>query len=206
MTRPDQFIAAARVPGRLKAGIHGSWTIHRVYIPEDSPHRERVGHPILTSLHRMTCASPHTEYGDVVMEDSAEELRKHLPIWVSGRGRILVSGLGLGCVVRGLLAKPEVQHVDVVEIDRTILRVVGAEFADNPRVSLHLGDALKKRWPSGTRFDWAWHDIWTEDGNGLPLHKLHLELIARYQKLVRNKQGAWALPRVVKHLWPGLIG
>jgi hypothetical protein len=34
----------------------------------------------------------------------------------------------LGCVVRGLLSKPEVERIDVVEIDGDILRVVGKEF------------------------------------------------------------------------------
>jgi spermidine synthase len=51
------------------------------------------------------------------MEDTLSELRRHTPIFMRAKGRLLVTGLGLG-VVRGLLAKPEVEHIDVVEIDR----------------------------------------------------------------------------------------
>jgi hypothetical protein len=52
---------------------------------------------------------------EVVMEDSPRELRRHLPIWMHAHGRVLVTGLGLGCVVRGLLASPHVEYIDVAK-------------------------------------------------------------------------------------------
>ena len=128
------------------------------------------------------------------MEDSAFELRKHLPIWMAARGRVLVTGLGLGCVVRGLLAKPEVEQIDVVEIDDDILRVVGPEFAKDPRVTLHHGDALEI--DLAGRFDFAWHDLWTE-GDGL--HQLHVALLMRFSNRC-GPQGAWAFPRFAARL------
>jgi hypothetical protein len=36
------------------------------------------------------------------MNDFPQELKKHLDFVLRARGRVLVTGLGLGCVVRGL--------------------------------------------------------------------------------------------------------
>lgn len=128
---------------------------------------------------------------DVVMEDSDGELSKHLPIMMAARGRVLVTGLGLGCVVRGLLHNPGVTHIDVVEKDGGILKVVGPEFEGNPRVKLHHDDAFEFH-VRGKWWDFAWHDIHIF-GDGLQL--LHVKLLKKYQLHV-GRQGAWAYPRI----------
>ena len=139
------------------------------------------------------------------MEDSRLELSRHLPIWLAARGRVLVTGLGLGCAVRGLLASPAVEHVDVVEIDPDIIRIVGAEFAEDPRVNLIHGDALTVNFFPGTRWGYAWHDLW-EDGSGdKRLQRIHAELIVKYQDCVRH-QGAWEFPRLAKRIAARQIG
>lgn len=147
-----------------------------------------------TALRRFTDATMHLN-GEVVMEDSLTELRRHAPIWLAARGRVLVTGLGLGCVVRGLLACPEVNHIDVIEIDRSIIRVVGAEFHNEARVTITAGDALSCHFPAN-HWDFAWHDIWCE-GSGL--QKLHVELMSRFKDCC-TVQGAWMLPRFVKRM------
>lgn len=204
---PDYYLSAARCPSTLKAQEFGLWTIERRAAPESEPHgamfRALVGSPVQTALGRITEATMHQPPGEIVMEDSTQELSRHLPIWLAARGRLLVTGLGLGCVVRGLLASPQVEHIDVIELDRDILRIVGAEFEREPRVSLHLGNALTCKMP-GRHWDFAWHDCWCE-GSGLQL--LHLKLIARYRKRCA-RQGAWMLPRMMKRRlahW-GLLG
>jgi predicted membrane-bound spermidine synthase len=116
---------------------------------------------------------------------------------------VLVSGLGLGCVVRGLLARPAVLHVDVLEIDATILRLIGPEFAANPRVTLIQADARCWRPPDGTHYDFAWHDIWHAEESW---HVIHAHLIERYQSIC-DRQGAWQFPREIKRLLRGrLVG
>lgn len=125
------------------------------------------------------------------MEDSQSELQKHLPIWLRARGRVLVTGLGLGCVVRGLLAKPDVDHITVIEIDRSILRIVGHEFESNTRVSLVHGDALAFH-PNGHHWDYAWHDLWTDGEEHLQC--LHARLMAKFFHSC-DVQGAWEFPR-----------
>ena len=201
----SRYIRAARVPNRLKPQAFGLWSIRRVTI-KDNPQASEwdklgfkvaVGFDSQTLLHRWSMKSLHLNRGEIVMEDSRTELQKHLPIWLNAFGRVLVTGLGLGCVVRGLLANPQVEHITVVEIDRSILRVVGHEFAFNRRVEMIHGDALKVdlRRP----FEFAWHDLWTDGDEHLQV--LHTKLLVRFEPWC-GFQGAWNLPRYAKKMMP----
>lgn len=185
---PRNYMEAARVPETLQPCEFGKWTIRRDRMPEPDP----CGWSRYTLLHRWSFGSLHTLHGEIVMEDSSCELRKHLGLWMVAEGGVLVTGLGLGCVVRGLLAKPAVSRVDVIEIDADILRIVGAEFADDPRVTLHHGDALTLPIRDDARWDFAWHDLWTDGERHLQL--LHAEVMVRFRRFC-GRQGAWAFPR-----------
>ena len=196
--KPFDFVEAARVPTYLKAQTFGLWTIAKFDVAsmpltndEQSFVAERLQVDRWTPLSRATEATMMFQFGEVVMDDGNVELRKHLPIWLRARGRVLVTGLGLGCVVRGLLANRDVDLVDVVEIDKNIARVVGHEFAGNSRVRLHVGDALTFPAPDRPTWDFAWHDLWCEGGG---LQTLHARLIIRFRRSCRE-QGAWAFPR-----------
>lgn len=194
---PRDYLEAARVPDTVQPQKFGLWTIQRIDVPwlED---QTKVGWSDYTLLRRLSYRSLHRDGpGEVVMEDSQVELRKHLPIWLSARGRVLVTGLGLGCVVRGLLASPFVEHIDVIEIDRGILSVIGAEFASEQRVALHHGDALTLKIPG--EWDYAWHDLWTDGDEHL--QRLHVKLFARFRKQCRH-QGAWDFPREIARILP----
>lgn len=160
--------------------------------------RDMWGHGYHTTLERHHIGTLMRERGEIVMEDSPSELKKHLPILLAASGRVLITGLGLGCVVRGLLSKPEVTHIDVVEIDEWILRVVGREFAGNPRVTLHHGDAEFYRGFEQRGWDFGWHDIWSREECW---DVIHVRLLARYHD-GWIRQGAWALPKDLKRVWP----
>lgn len=190
---PADYLAAARVPPWYqRKQTFGPWTMERMPQPDVTlAFVMGIGADGYTILHRPTEATMHLDRGVIVMEDSRRELRKHLPIWLTARGRVLVTGLGLGCVVRGLLANPAVEQIDVVEIDDDILRVIGPEFARDPRVTLHHDDALTIQFHPAARWDFAWHDLWTEDEG---LQGLHVQLFARFWRRV-GRQGAWAFPR-----------
>jgi hypothetical protein len=196
--QPIDYITRARVPATLEPQKFGPWTIIRADIRESIPiFVSWVGFETMTMLCRYTTATMHKEHGEVVMEDSLRELRRHLPIWLHARGRILVTGLGLGCVVRGLLASPDVEHITVIEIDERIIRVVGKEFERNDRVRMIHGDALTVKLED--KFDFAWHDIWTEGNEHLQV--LHVRLIKRFHPRCQM-QGAWLLPRMFKRKAP----
>lgn len=198
----QRLLEAARVPQWVKPQAFGPWILQRVTADAYSDEARWIGWHSYTLLRRKIPATvdnmQHADEDgmvlDVVMEDSQRELRKHLPILMSARGRVLVTGLGLGCVVRGLLAKPDVEEIHVVENDDDILRVIGPEFARNPRVTLYHADAMHLTFPAGTKFDFAWHDIWTPGNKGLQM--LHAALFADMRKHVPlHRQGAWAFPR-----------
>jgi hypothetical protein len=200
---PQDYITAARVPDTLRPQAFGRWEIRRVWARESTTvcanlwFQEQVGFPSQTQLLTHTMATLHLKHGETVMEDSLRELRKHLPIWLRAKGRVLVTGLGLGCVVRGLLASPAVEQITVVEIDANILRVVGHEFSANPRVRLIHGDAFKVQLRE--KFEAAWHDLWT-DGD-VHLSVLHAKLLAQFRSQCKV-QGAWNLPRYFKRQMP----
>jgi hypothetical protein len=204
---PSQFIRAAHVSDRFPAPQEfGSWAVRRRTSAEGKTPESRAmfralyGFEYVTFLYHATEATQHLvpEAWSCVMEDSVIELSRHLPIWMAARGRVLVTGLGLGCVVRGLLINPEVEHVDVIELDPHIIREVGSEF-DFDRVTIHRGDALTLELEGS--WDYAWHDLWC-DGPGL--HGLHVQLLARFHDRVRARQGAWMFPRTLSRAWPGL--
>lgn len=197
------LLDSCRVPESVPVGPFGLWVIDRHHFTNDNfmqAYRKafQVGYDSFTALMRWHGGNLHTA-PECVMEDTTKELRRHLPILLRASGCVLVSGLGLGCVVRGLLSKPEVTHVDVIEIDPFIIARIGPEFRDNPRVTIHQGDALTIEWPNGICWDWAWHDVWCEQGS---LDVLHAELLGRYSDMVANSQGAWQFPREIKRRWP----
>ena len=204
--KPSDYLNAARVPNALQPQEFGLWSIQRKTFSRETKagaiQIALVGWPSQTILLRMTEATLHLD-GVIVMEDGVSELRRHLPIWLAARGRVLVTGLGLGCVLRGLLAKPEVEHVDVIEIDADIIRVVGAEFDGNPRAAIHHGNALTMQWPAVTRWDYAWHDLWIEQENKLQLD--HMAAMLHFKDQV-PKQGAWAFPKFIKRRSSMLLG
>jgi hypothetical protein len=197
---PRDFLEAARVPHSLKPQQFGLWEIKRLESPREDLVRaaglEPIGWPDYTVLMRTTLSNLQLEDGHIVMEDSARELRRHLPIWMRARGRVLITGLGLGCVVRGLLASPAVEHVDVVEIDPLIMRHVGAEFRGSTRCTLHRADALKWQPPAGASWDFAWHDLWFE--SSADLHCAHVMLFRKFKPWIDlPRQGARAFPREI---------
>jgi hypothetical protein len=129
------------------------------------------------------------------MSDTRAEIMEHTPLfnrlwWAeldSGPGiRLLINGLGLGVAVHGAL-QYKISHIDVVEHNEAIVDLVRPLITDD-RVTIHSGDAYDMQWPRGTKWDFAWHDIWPAiDDDNLPgMRKLH----AKYRKRV-YWQGCW---------------
>lgn len=211
----QHYLDAARVPDVWRARWHnrsfGLWQLVFHDLLEISPALHRVmvreyGCLAVMGLHRWTNATLMRGLGECVMEDSPAELARHLPLWLAARGRVLITGLGLGCCVRGALANPAVEHIDVVELEPELLAIVGEEFRDNPRVTLIEGDAIAYCNTTRVRYDVAWHDLWTDTMYGL--HRMHVEMIAAIEQLASRHdwptplQGAWAMPRQVKRVLP----
>ncbi len=110
------------------------------------------------------------------MSDTTAERHDHyeplLHMWRSDARRVLINGLGLGIIVNAALALPSVEHIDVVEIDERVVKLIGQHYARDPRVTIHVADAYEqtKLWPRGTRWDVGWSDIWPDlNEDNLPL-------------------------------------
>ena len=95
-----------------------------------------------------------------IMSDTEAEVWDIDPLFRRAKGRVLLNGLGLGVALKGVLDKPEVTSVDVVEISQDVINLVWPTYEHDPRAHIHSGDALTFEWPVGTHWDVVWHDIW----------------------------------------------
>lgn len=194
----DQIIRAM-MASNVPACEAGSWSIRKMpssrfeydYL---SRYYEVLPDGEYTFLHNMNAAYLGNDLGECVMEDTPHELRTHLDFALKARGRVLISGLGLGCVVRGVLCNQDVEEVVVLERDQRILDSVLPHMPDDPRLKVEHECAL--RYASfNDRYDFAWHDIWSDpDKDEEPLPLLHTKLLMNHSGHVR-RQGAWGMPR-----------
>lgn len=119
-------------------------------------HSNRTGEEILDRV------CPDDSSWIPVMSDTPAELEGHEHAVKYATGRVLVTGLGLGCIVQGLLAKPGVERIDVVEIDPEVIGLTGYYYGGDPRVHIWRGSAADPNLlPADLRWDYAWHDIWS---------------------------------------------
>ena len=111
-----------------------------------------------------------TEGGTLWMSDTPSEIIDHIHAireMEKRGGRVAINGLGVGVVTQAALRAPTVERVDVVELSEAVISLVGPHYtalaeAEGKELVIHHADALTMRWPVGTRFDVAWHDIWPD--------------------------------------------
>lgn len=188
----DKFLQAGKVPRHLLPWGQGQ-ALNALVWKDDA----FMFHVCAEALHLVD--SPIEGFGGyTVMDDSDRELSRHLEAVKHAKGRVLKTGLGFGCFVRMCLLKPEVERIDVIEIDDNVIAHFGAEFKDNPRVRIYHGDALHVDIDPNARWDLAWHDIYCAGNKGL--QALHSKLLLKYARHCR-KQGAWQFPREYRKLY-----
>lgn len=104
------------------------------------------------------------------MSDTTAERQDHADavarIHLGKAERVLINGLGLGMVLTAALAYDHVKHVDVVEADERVIKLVGPHYQQDPRVNIVHADAYEQmgNWSPGPRMRWdvAWSDIWPD--------------------------------------------
>lgn len=118
----------------------------------------------------------HRDRG-VVMSDTVPEIHDALKHLDKLRGRVLITGLGLGMVPNMLMQlRPRslIKSITIVEIDPDVVHLTGRHYmkADR-RIRIVTANAFEWVPPAGTKFDCAWHDIWDSGGlNGGDKRKL----------------------------------
>lgn len=216
--QPSDLLRAARATD-IPEGALGLWHIKKINLSRDirAPKDGKlvtVPAGCYTQLWRWTRATiqnrldgAQDEPGELVMTDSPDELNTHLEFMLRAHGRVLITGLGLGCVVRGCLANPAVRHVVCIERDPDVLRLVQRHMPSE-RLTILQADAVS--WVRNNiqrqRFDCAWHDLWSDPDAGEPhLAVIHSDMFVKCHQSV-GFQGAWAFPRHQKRLWKRSVG
>lgn len=130
--------------------------------------------------------------GALWMSDTPAEFRDHSnAVYMIKRPetrRVLINGLGIGMVVKAAVDAPHVEHIDVVELDKRVVDLIGPHYEADPRVTIHHADAYTIDWPKGTRWDVVWNDIW------LDLCTDNLDLMAKLHRKYGRRagwQGSW---------------
>jgi hypothetical protein len=199
MSLKDDILRAARADA-IPKGTSGVWTVKKFSLSDTFTSGNRVippGH--YTQLFCYVLAhAMQSPLGDCVMHDTPEELNKHLDFMLRAHGRVLITGLGLGCVVRGCLANPAVKCVTIIEKSQDVMKLVWPYMPEKRKLSLIHADALDWTRNSRRRFDCAWHDLWVnEDFDETHLQTYHMQMICEMASKVKL-QGAWEFPRMFK--------
>jgi hypothetical protein len=125
----------------------------------------------------------------VIMSNTRMEVNTAYEAFHDATGRVLINGLGLGMVLEGILSKPEVEYVRVVELDQDVIDLVGPHFKNDKRVEIICADAYTYRPAKGEKFDYVWHDIWDDiNEENLPL----MAKLTRGYSRFAVKQGVWS--------------
>ena len=124
------------------------------------------------------------------MNDSNDEMDNYLVVYEKAvelkAERILMNGLGLGCVLRALLTLDHVKTIDVVERDERIISLVSPSY---PGATIHHADAFEIDLPG--LWDIAWHDVWvSNDPQFFPVPEMEF-LHKKYEDRVAW-QGSWS--------------
>lgn len=182
--------AAFRAPRRI-AG-HGRWVVYpspAVTAADCAAWNIRnPGRRISPGEHMTLCEVDGDGEQTVYMSDA--EWADHRRVLAVARGQVVVTGLGLGCIVRAMFARGRVRHITVVERDADVIALVWPELsrAHGGRLALHHADAVTGPMPAG-RWDLAWHDIWPST-SVMNIREMLL-LRDRYRRAAR-RQLCWA--------------
>jgi hypothetical protein len=126
----------------------------------------------------------------IVMSNTPMEVLTNRVAYRMARGKVLINGLGLGMLLDGVLRKPEVDSVRVIEVDPDVIALVGPRFADNPKCEIIQADAFAYSPGRGEVFDYVWHDIW-DDISASNLEQMK-KLVWKYRKPRALAQGVWS--------------
>ncbi len=116
--------------------------------------------------------------GAVVSDNNPASLDRHRHFLRNAKGRILISGLGLGSSLYEIIKSPEVEHVTIVEKEKHIIELVQPAFdAYANKVKIIQGDIFKYRPKKKEAYDLVYHAIWNEKKDITPAVRATLTAI-----------------------------
>lgn len=119
----------------------------------------------------------------VMMSDTPAEMLDAYEFVTKAHHNVLVAGLGLGCVIKPLMANKRVEHVTVMEQSEELIKAVGPHYNRfGAKLRIIHTDAFT--WKADRKFQCAWFDIWLHmSGDNLPeMKKLKEKYKARYTR------------------------
>lgn len=132
---------------------------------------------------------------ETVMSNTQLEYRTNIDFVNRAAGRLLITGLGLGMILRPLAVKPEVTSITVIEKSDSLIDMMRPYVKHIPKLSIVEGDAFTLDWPrnkaAGKPFDMAWHDIWSSFG-GHELLAEYAKMKRKWKPFVYGEQKCWA--------------
>lgn len=149
-------------------GESGSVKVQRFTVPKESLEGLRLafqGRPVTPGDYTRLLRN-----GLVWMSDTPAEKRDHLEAATAIRkhgGRVLIGGLGLGMILQVALREPTVSHIDVVELDPDVIKLIGPHYEAmavefGKTLTIFEADLFAIRWPAGTRWNVAYFDVWAD--------------------------------------------
>lgn len=178
----------------IPEGTSGVWAVERFTVSAEDAQFEALRALFSSARGRGVPEGTYTRLtrrGAVIMSDTPNEIRDHLPFIYKARGRVLIAGLGIAMVARAVLEKPEVEHVTIIDLSPDVIALVApalkAKYGD--RVEVICADILTWKPPKGARWNAAWYDIWDNicEDNLKEMGTLH----RRFGTKV-DWQGSWA--------------
>ena len=172
-------------------GRKGRWIIEKFTVPDagdlETLRAWRDGRPCaagtFTRLVRDGVKGPPRVLPAVVMSDTPSEVADHFHFIRRAEGHVLIAGLGLGMVIKALLAKVSIERIDVVEIDKDLIDLVGPHYFD-PRLRVYHDDIKTWKSPRGSQWDFVWLDIWDSIDAG------NLDLMRKLRKRFMRQCGS----------------
>jgi hypothetical protein len=108
--------------------------------------------------------------GIIWMSDTTAERNDHQDVYDACKrlgGRVLIHGLGLGVITNAVCALPNVEHVEVWELEESVIKLCGDFYREKygPKLTIVHGDVFNHRPAKGERWSVVWHDIWPTLGS-----------------------------------------
>lgn len=142
----------------LPDGVSGCWKVETFEVPKEDFSQKismfKTGRGVAAGIYKRLKRD-----GTVVMSNTPDEIRDFMPFVWMAKGSVLINGLGLGCVVKVLLDKPEITKITVIEKSRDVINLILPHFNDD-RLNVIHADAFEYVPPKGEKFTAVWHDIW----------------------------------------------
>ena len=152
----------------LPTGKSGNWTIERFEISQkDADFGNLRASFSFSNRGSYLVPGQYTRLmrgGKIIMSDTYDEIKDHLPAIRVAKGNCLIGGMGLGVVINACLQKPEVEHVTVIEFSEDVIQLVGEHYAKKfgDKLTIVNADIMTWKPPKGFCYDMAWFDIWDD--------------------------------------------